>query len=61
VQLVADARDRAEPARPFRIITYLLSQAMYQLLEQLAIAAAAMPPDVYQQPIGVHHLSGIGQ
>ena len=34
---------------------------MYQLLEQLAIAAAAMPPDVYQQPIGVHHLSGIGQ
>ena len=34
---------------------------MDQLLEQLAIAAAAMTPDVHQQAIGVHHLSGIGQ
>ena len=60
-QHISDTRDGAEPARLLGVIADLLTQAVHQLLEQLPIAAAAMPPYMHQQPLGVHHLADVGQ
>ena len=41
------------------ILLDLLSQAVHQLLQQLAVAAAAMAPDVRQQSLGADDVAGV--
>ena len=59
-QFVARRRG-AQQRRRSRVRFDLLPQPVHQLLQQLAIATAAMPPDLHQQAVGAHRVPRVGQ
>src|ERR1700680_4420284 len=60
VQGVADAGDGDQVARLAGVELDLLPQAVHQLLDPLAVAAAAGPPDGGEQALGRQRVAGGG-